>query len=333
MLAVRVLAEIDRRMGRQLRTAAFFQAPTIRKFAALLREDPGQHTRQSCVVTLQPGSGSRPLFFVSGWGGQLIILSELARALGPQQPLHVLDVGAFGDGDGTLTIERVAASMIEDMRRIQPVGPYRLAGYSMGGKIVHEIAQQLHRLGQQVALLALLDCTVSGAVKRRSAGVRVLLHLREAARMSPAQMLAYLAGRARWMAHHLLRRQPVLFDEGGVEDTALTRAMERSARAMLAAWRAYQPRRYPGRVLLVRAEHRQQMVGTVHDNDPTFGWAALSGDGVELRSMHCAHDQMLYAPHASALAQILANAIGHNDGQPALPAHPAATREPAASDA
>ena len=38
--------------------------------------------------------------------------------------------------------------MIEDMRQVQPAGPYRLAGYSMGGKIVHEIAQQLAEIDE-----------------------------------------------------------------------------------------------------------------------------------------------------------------------------------------
>src|SRR5690606_34438803 len=216
MLAVRVLAEIDRRMGRQLRTASFFEAPTIRRFAALLREDAARHER-SCVVTVEPGDGARPLFFVSGWGGQLIILNELAKALGPKQTLHVLDTGAFGADEADLSIEGVAARMIEDMRQVQPAGPYRLAGYSMGGKIVHEIAQQLHRRGETVALLAQLDCSVAGKRRRRSAPVRVLLHLREAVRMSPAQMLAYLAGRARWMIRHLRPRERALFEGDEVE--------------------------------------------------------------------------------------------------------------------
>jgi amino acid adenylation domain-containing protein len=312
MLAVRVLAEIDRRMGRQLRTASFFEAPTIRRFAALLRENAARDAR-SCVVTIEPGDGARPLFFVSGWGGQLIILNELAKALGPRQSLHVLDTGAFGADDPDLSIESVAKRMIEDMRQVQPSGPYRLAGYSMGGKIVHEIAQQLHRLGETVALLALLDCNVSGKRRRRSAPMRVLLHLREAASMSPAQMLAYLTGRAQWMIRHLFPRERALFDGDEVEQTALTRAMERAARRMLAAWEAYRPRLYPGRVLLVRAESGERQVGAIEDGDPTFGWGALSGEGVEVRSMHCAHNRMLYAPHAASLARILADAIGRDD--------------------
>ena len=312
MLAVRVLAEIDRRMGRQLRTASFFEAPTIRRFAALLREGAARDAR-NCVVTIQPGDGTRALFFVSGWGGQLIILNELAKALGPNQTLHVLDTGAFG-ADGTdLSIEEVATRMIEDMRQVQPAGPYRLAGYSMGGKIVHEIAQQLHRRGESVALLALLDCSVSGQQRRHAAPMRVLLHLREAARMNPAQMLVYLGGRVRWMIRHLRPRERELFEGDEVEQTALTLAMERSARRMLAAWEAYRPRPYPGGVLLVRAEGGERLVGAIEDDDRTLGWGALSGDGVEVRSMQCAHNRMLHAPHAASLARILADAIGRDD--------------------
>ncbi|MCL4773584.1 MAG: amino acid adenylation domain-containing protein, partial [Burkholderiaceae bacterium] len=311
MLAVRVLAEIDRRMGRQMRTASFFEAPTIRRFASLLRAHPA-HGARSCVVTIEPGDGARPLFFVSGWGGQLIILNELARALGPKQTLHVLDTGAFGVDDTGLSIEGVASRMIADMRAVQPAGPYRLAGYSMGGKLVHEIAQQLHQRGERVALLALLDCSVSGKRRRRSAPMRVLLHLREAVAMHPAQMLAYLAGRTRWMIRHLLPREHALFDDGEVEQTALTRAIERAARRMLAAWEVYQPRPYPGRVMLVRAEGRERLVGAIDDGDPTYGWGALSGSGVDVRSMQCAHNRMLHAPHVASLARILADAIGRD---------------------
>jgi len=203
----------------------------------------------------------------------------------------------------------------------------------MGGKIVHEIAQQLHQSGEQVALLALLDASASGTVERRSAPVRVLLHLREALRMKPARMLSYIGGRARWMIRHLLPHERTLFEGDAVEETALTRAMERSARAMLAAWQVYQPRHYPGRVMLIRAEGGERRVGAIRGADPALGWGALSGGGVELRAMPCAHNRMLHAPHAPALAQILADAIGRDDGQPASSTQPAATREPAAIDA
>jgi thioesterase domain-containing protein len=312
MLAVRLLAEAERRMGRRLRTASFFQAPTIRRFAALLRDESASGT-QSCVVTIREGDGKRPLFFVSGWGGQLIVLNELAKALHPAQSFHVLDTGAFEASEAALTIEEVAATMIEDMRRVQPHGPYRLAGYSMGGAIVYEIAQQLRQRGEDVALIALLDCAAPGYPRRRSALVRVFLHLRRAAMMKPAQMLAYIAGRARWMVRNLRKWEEALFENSDIEETTFTRTLEHSARMMLTAWDTYQYRPYPGRVMLIRAEATPKNVGDI-DDDPAYGWATLTG-GVDLRSMQCTHDEMLFSPHAADLARILCHAITPDDGR------------------
>jgi thioesterase domain-containing protein len=51
----------------------------------------------------------------------------------------------------------MAADYLHEIRSIQPTGPYHLLGYSLGGNIAHEIANQLQEQGQQTDLLALLD--------------------------------------------------------------------------------------------------------------------------------------------------------------------------------
>jgi phthiocerol/phenolphthiocerol synthesis type-I polyketide synthase E len=43
------------------------------------------------------------------------------------------------------------------MRKLQPEGPYLLAGYCLGGTVAFEMAQQLRKQDQEVGLLALLD--------------------------------------------------------------------------------------------------------------------------------------------------------------------------------
>jgi len=336
MLAVRLLAEVERRMGKRLRTASFFQAPTIRRFAALLRDESAPGAR-SCVVTILEGDGKQPLFFVSGWGGQLIVLNELAKELHPAQSFYVLDTGAF-EAEAALTIEDVAATMIEDMRQVQPSGPYRLAGYSMGGTIVYEIARQLRQRGEDVALVALLDCAVPGYPRRRSAPVRVLLHLRRAVTMKPAQMLAYIAGRAHWMIRNLREKESErvkeksLFKDSDIQETAFASMLERTARVMLSAWHAYRPGPYPGKIMLIRAEATPKRVGEI-DDDPTYGWAEFT-DGVELRSMQCTHIRMLFSPHAADLAKIFGDAIARDGAAGHDPtARPATKREPAEADA
>src|SRR6185503_2382423 len=54
-------------------------------------------------------------------------------------------------------IEEMAAHYLEAIRSVQPDGPYLLGGWSMGGVVAYEMAQQLAAQGQQVSLLALLD--------------------------------------------------------------------------------------------------------------------------------------------------------------------------------
>src|SRR5207244_7860493 len=50
-----------------------------------------------------------------------------------------------------------AALYINEIRRVQPEGPYLVGGYWLGGTIAYEIAQQLTSRGQEVAILALFD--------------------------------------------------------------------------------------------------------------------------------------------------------------------------------
>ena len=56
------------------------------------------------------------------------------------------------------------------MRRVQPDGPYQLGGWSFGGLVAYEMAQQLRAAGADVALLALLDTVAPGAQARAGLG-------------------------------------------------------------------------------------------------------------------------------------------------------------------
>ena len=51
----------------------------------------------------------------------------------------------------------MAAYYLEEMRKIQPHGPYLLGGYSFGGVAAYEIARNLRAAGEEVALLMLFD--------------------------------------------------------------------------------------------------------------------------------------------------------------------------------
>jgi pimeloyl-ACP methyl ester carboxylesterase len=115
-------------------------------------------------------------------------------------------VGLDGKSARHTTIENMAAHYIQEIRSFQPEGPYYLRGYSMGGLIAFEMARQLHRLGQRVALLALLDSTPIGKIPWVFYGLsmssyipgRCLFHFRHWWELPRRERLNYFRGR--WAA-------------------------------------------------------------------------------------------------------------------------------------
>jgi thioesterase domain-containing protein len=83
---------------------------------------------------------------------------KLARYLGEDQPVYGLQAQGLDGKENPLTqVEDMASLYLQEIRTIQPQGPYFLGGLSFGGMVSFEMAQTLHAQGQEVALLALID--------------------------------------------------------------------------------------------------------------------------------------------------------------------------------
>ena len=134
--------------------------------AALLRAEGTAEAPWSPLVPLTAGSGAsgrQPFFCVHPVGGSVFCYRELAAALGAEQPFYALEARGLAPGEPPfLRIEEMAAAYVAAVRAAQPAGPYRLGGWSFGGLVALEMACQLERAGETVAL-ALIDPTTPGA--------------------------------------------------------------------------------------------------------------------------------------------------------------------------
>ncbi|MDQ2935944.1 MAG: amino acid adenylation domain-containing protein, partial [Acidobacteriota bacterium] len=165
LLAVRLFAQIEKSFGRNLPLATLFQAPTVRLLAKVLRED-GWSAPWSSLVLMQNGGNRLPFFCVHAAGGNVLEYHDLSRLLGPDQPFYGLQAqGLDGSQPPHTTIEDMASHYIDEMREVQPAGPYLLGGRSSGGTVAFEMACQLAEQGEEVALLALLDAYPAGYFK------------------------------------------------------------------------------------------------------------------------------------------------------------------------
>ncbi|KAG0349310.1 hypothetical protein BGZ54_004396 [Gamsiella multidivaricata] len=146
-------------LGFDLELRTVFAAPTVAQLTQRLFEAKNtQEDAFSVLVPLKPHGIRPPLFCVHPISGLSWSFIGLSIHLPKDQPLYGLQARGF-DGKGQLaeTLEDMARDCIDQIQRIQPEGPYHLLGWSFGGSVAHSMAVQLERMGEKVALLALMD--------------------------------------------------------------------------------------------------------------------------------------------------------------------------------
>jgi amino acid adenylation domain-containing protein len=157
MNAVALSARLINAFGDLISVRTIFERPTIEQLAALIRQEVSARPPGG-VVPIQPKGKRRPLFCVHPSGGLVHCYVDLARLLGPEQPVFGLQSADIeGSNQSASTVEEMAEWYVANLREAQPSGPYQIIGVSMGGVVAYEMARQIEAAGEEVRLLALLD--------------------------------------------------------------------------------------------------------------------------------------------------------------------------------
>jgi len=110
------------------------------------------------ILALQPGGSMPPLFCVHAVSGSAYSYVELARRLGPDQPVYGLEAPGF-DNDRTpvRSLSALADEYTAILREFHPSADYRLLGWSLGGLVAFEMAKRLAAAGSPATALIMVD--------------------------------------------------------------------------------------------------------------------------------------------------------------------------------
>lgn len=242
--------------------------------------------RSRSLVAVQPLGTRPPIFGIRGVSGNAGGYHALALLLGPDQPFYGLQSRGLDGTEEPLTdLDRIVTSCVEDVREMQPHGPYYLIGACMGAVVAYEMARHLHAAGEQVDLVAMVEpmvparsakvpsvvipprpMTILGVILRR-----LRSYWRTFAQLRGRDRVAFLRSRFVMVREMIAKRD--LFRGNRTElNTAVVR------RANKAAAYRYQPAEYPGSVVLFLAEGRTPASG----RDPRLVWRELAKGGSEV---------------------------------------------------
>ncbi|HEV8581211.1 MAG TPA: amino acid adenylation domain-containing protein [Thermoanaerobaculia bacterium] len=308
LLAVRLMARIQREFDRDLPLSALFGGATVEHLAGLLRSEGAGGEGFSALVPIQRNGAGRPLFLVHPVGGSVLCYGELGRLLNDGPPCYALQVPATAEL--LSTVEEIAARYLAEVRAVQPEGPYRLGGWSMGGVVAFEMARQLAREGVGVDLLAVLDATAPTGDPEEIDDAGLLAWF--------ARDLGALAGVALEIAAGELRGLPpkerlrLLLDRargaGALPPELGVRELQRHVdvfRANSQALLRYHPDPYAGSLLLLAASE-----GELGGEDPAARWSSLARGGVELHRVPGTHYTVVRRPGVEVVADRLRKHLG-----------------------
>lgn len=184
LMAIDLKTRIERNLKINISTPKTFQSLSLQNLTKQILEqivntsDNSISTKESIQPTtlkdddlfsdllfkIQPNGSKNPFVFVHPGGLDISCYTNLADYLRKDRPFYLLQPSELDNYSNfereiqpPTPIDKIATKCIEVLFSLQPHGPYFLGGWSLGASLAFEIAQQLDKKGQKVALLALFD--------------------------------------------------------------------------------------------------------------------------------------------------------------------------------
>ncbi|HZM01643.1 MAG TPA: amino acid adenylation domain-containing protein [Candidatus Saccharimonadales bacterium] len=316
LLAVQLIAQIEKVLGIKLPLPILFQAPTVEKLAEMICQE-GAPPCGSSLVEIQPHGARLPMFWLhtlgGGGGGGFFTYRKLANLLGTDQPSY----GFVAPAQPLTTIESMAAHYIQEMRAIQPAGPYQLGGYCFGGVVAYEMARQLEAQSETVSLLALLDSSPPDLTGERTRpGAKLAIHflktlpfwLTDMAAQGPGPMWKMIRNSGLGLKrklHRVLKRRAAVTSQSAtaskleelIDMSNYPPAYKQFAQVHWNALMNYDAKPIEGRAILFRTDERHLL-----RLDAVSAWRKLVRGGLEVKRVTGRHEEILDAPHVEPLA-------------------------------
>lgn len=304
LLAAQLFDEIAKQLKVNLPLATLFTATTIEQLAELIRKEQPENIWNS-LVPINAGGTKPPLFLMHAAGGDVLFYKDLARHLGDDQPLYALQSQGFNDESRIeKTVEGIAARYVEEIRTVQPNGPYLLGGMCFGAYLALEAAQQLRSQGQEVDQLIVFDSAPprTNGYSPKSQGKSFGYYVRKSWHrlLSPEFYRTFL----KWCAERkFVRRISDRMRLSKIRKTLGPRGHRNRAleRAYLIAARDYVASPYDGRVILIRSEE----FSSLKRKNGHLLWGELAHGGFKQFVVRGRHLELLREPTVEVVAERL----------------------------
>lgn len=240
------------------------------------------------LVTLKSTGAMPRHVWVHPVGGGVDCYRALADALPFQAAAFGMQLAHEGREDGDLLCALASRYVAALLERWKQPAPLILGGWSFGGLVAYEMAVQLRRRGQPVALLVLIDSALPGTVLQEPSTSLPLFPA--AGSVSTASMRQSLR---EWIDPEPAAQSRTKWEQLSESDVIRLYGI---LKANLAAARSYQPHSYEGAVL--------SFVASRPLADCRWSWREVA-PSTEIELIEADHYSILQSPGVQSLARAI----------------------------
>jgi thioesterase domain-containing protein len=270
--------ELEKQLGVKLPLQTIFKSPTIKELAAVI-ENEESNLEWKPVVMFRKGGNKPPLFCLHMHNGNIYRWKVLEKYLPDDQPIYAIQPKAL-DSKQTphRNIVEQAAYYLEEVKKIQPHGPYHFVGLCYGGTVAFEMALQLESRNEKPALIFMVN---NYAPLENQKLYRMTKGFERFFQMNFSEKMSYALGKNRELGKKIKDKAMGLFSKKTPDTNNPVEQNQEDIRVIhTLALMAYQPvRKLNGNVFIVRVG------GTVEDSefyDETIGWKKWVNGKIEV---------------------------------------------------
>jgi nonribosomal peptide synthetase DhbF len=294
LLATRLVSRIRSTLRVELPIRSVFEAPTVAKLAG---QFSARVTSAGVLLPLRTGGSLAPIFCVHPAAGLCWCYAPFLQHISPEYAIYGLQARGFNPSEQlSQTLDEMVVDYLDQIRAVQPVGPYHLLGWSFGGMVAHSLAGRLQLQGEKVTQLALLDSyPIDSEIPLTIPAEReIIIAQLEALGYDPAEFAEKPLDLSE-LQKRLRQDGEVLFD---LEDYHL--------RAMLTVYRNnvrlsanFVPARFEGDILLFTAIEEPIA-------PPTEAWRPYLTGEIVVHPVACRHAQMIWPLPIAEIGRVVA---------------------------
>jgi thioesterase domain-containing protein/acyl carrier protein len=308
LAAVGTIGQINNELGFNLNLTILYQLPTIRQLANKIETkdifdiDP--------IILLKEGTGT-PLFIFPQWGSYPTAFNEFVKTYQGNNPLYGIIYPQDHQDFPYKSLQEYAKFIIGHIKKLYPQGPYSLLGYSIGVRIIFEVAVQLQQVGIQLDMVAAVSDSPPLPLKRLFLSREVRDAIMVLRKIEPGLKLKYL--------HRRLPRLIELVVKGKQDPPPVQLEVLTQSR-ISAIQREYGTKqKYKGELLLIHEPSPTQ--GKPHEFQqpevyrysilPKLWYKYIDGNIVQ-KIMHVGHSDFLKQPAVTELTNVVHNYLKGN---------------------